>query len=106
MHPCHAMPAQVRDPQSKTPSLVFEYVNNTDFKARGLTARLYWWLAAVLKCFQCQCRCPRMSSPPARHAATLGRVSSNSGFIASSFIVPCSAVPHAPRLFVACEQES
>ena len=22
----------VRDPQSKTPSLVFEYVNNTDFK--------------------------------------------------------------------------
>ena len=23
----------VRDPQSKTPSLVFEYVNNTDFKA-------------------------------------------------------------------------
>lgn len=23
---------QVRDPQSKTPSLVFEYVNNTDFK--------------------------------------------------------------------------
>jgi len=23
----------VRDPQSKTPSLIFEYVNNTDFKA-------------------------------------------------------------------------
>ena len=22
----------VRDPQSKTPSLVFEYINNTDFK--------------------------------------------------------------------------
>jgi len=22
----------VRDPQSKTPSLIFEYVNNTDFK--------------------------------------------------------------------------
>lgn len=24
----------VRDPDSKTPSLIFEYVNNTDFKAR------------------------------------------------------------------------
>lgn len=24
----------VRDPQSKTPSLIFEYVNNTDFKVR------------------------------------------------------------------------
>lgn len=23
----------VRDPQSKTPSLIFEYINNTDFKA-------------------------------------------------------------------------
>lgn len=22
----------VRDPQSKTPSLIFEYINNTDFK--------------------------------------------------------------------------
>lgn len=25
----------VRDPQSKTPSLIFEYVNNTDFKVGG-----------------------------------------------------------------------
>jgi serine/threonine protein kinase len=24
----------VRDPQSKTPSLIFEYINNTDFKVR------------------------------------------------------------------------
>lgn len=30
---------QVRDPQSKTPSLVFEYVNNTDFKARRAALR-------------------------------------------------------------------
>mmetsp|Transcript_7333 Transcript_7333/g.21674 ORF Transcript_7333/g.21674 Transcript_7333/m.21674 type:complete len:217 (-) Transcript_7333:263-913(-) len=28
----------VRDPQSKTPSLIFEHVNNTDFKARGRVA--------------------------------------------------------------------
>ena len=28
----------VRDPQSKTPSLIFEYVNNTDFKVRGRLA--------------------------------------------------------------------
>lgn len=28
----------VRDPQSKTPSLIFEYVNNTDFKVRHLSA--------------------------------------------------------------------
>ena len=26
----------VRDPQSKTPSLIFEHVNNTDFKVRSL----------------------------------------------------------------------
>lgn len=32
--PRHAH-AQVRDPQSKTPSLIFEYVNNTDFKVGG-----------------------------------------------------------------------
>ena len=29
--PLHAN-GQVRDPQSKTPCLIFEYVNNTDFK--------------------------------------------------------------------------
>ena len=27
----------VRDPQSKTPSLIFEYVNNTDFKVGGVS---------------------------------------------------------------------
>jgi casein kinase II subunit alpha len=26
------LPLQVRDPESKTPSLIFEYVNNQDFK--------------------------------------------------------------------------
>jgi len=33
----------VRDPESRTPSLVFEYVNNTDFKVRGVWAR--WCLS-------------------------------------------------------------
>lgn len=32
----------VREPQSKTPSLVFEYVNNTDFKVNSLPATLFW----------------------------------------------------------------
>jgi casein kinase II subunit alpha len=30
----------VREPQSKTPSLIFEYVNNTDFKAGAYTRSL------------------------------------------------------------------
>ena len=38
---------QVRDPQSKTPSLVFEYVNNTDFKVGCGSG----WMG----CFSCCC---------------------------------------------------
>ena len=35
-----ANPTQVRDPQSKTPCLIFEFVNNTDFKARSAVSHL------------------------------------------------------------------
>ena len=30
--------SQVRDPQSKTPCLIFEYVNNSDFKVCDLAS--------------------------------------------------------------------
>lgn len=43
----------VRDPQSKTPSLIFEHVNNTDFKARSLPAFLP--VPSLLLCFRDYC---------------------------------------------------
>ena len=46
----------VRDPQSKTPSLIFEYVNNTDFKALYPTLTDYdirYYINELLKVCAC-----------------------------------------------------
>lgn len=49
----------VRDPQSKTPSLVFEYVNNTDFKVLYPTLTDYdirYYIFELLKvCYLVTC---------------------------------------------------
>lgn len=47
----------VRDPQSKTPSLVFEYVNNTDFKVLYPTLHdhdIRFYLYELLKVSFCE----------------------------------------------------
>ena len=48
----------VRDPQSKTPSLIFEYVNNTDFKILYPTLNDYdirYYIFELLKARPCSC---------------------------------------------------
>lgn len=50
----------VRDPQSKTPSLVFEYVNNTDFKVLYPTLNdhdIRFYLYELLKVGHSQAQC-------------------------------------------------
>ena len=52
----------VRDPQSKTPSLIFEYVNNTDFKVLYPTLTDYdlrYYIFELLKV-----RCPPLTDVP------------------------------------------
>lgn len=60
----------VRDPQSKTPSLIFEYVNNTDFKTLYPTLTDYdirYYIHELLKVAPTRSPTPLTSGQPRAH---------------------------------------
>ena len=68
----------VRDPQSKTPSLIFEYVNNTDFKILYPTLNDYdirYYIFELLKARprppQLRCQVARVASKSRRNFPSL-----------------------------------
>ena len=90
----------VRDPQSKTPSLIFEYVNNTDFKTLYPTLTDYdirYYIHELLK-VPLRTPCP---SPATNASLFLSRLDHLSGTVRLAGSPRCCFLPRAARLVVA-----